>query len=217
MPNNIKKYKMRNSKNIIALIALIICFSCKAQSPVIPIYEREEILPPVNSYEKDIDNDFNKFIGTWKWENGATSIMFEFDKLVMYYDSREERYMDRLIGEIKYIENGTEIMDTRPINTNTTDIYETSTITDLTITTLNRGFPPCNECPSGTRFIRASYHDPLVPVFGTLIMAHFTDSNGVEKIRMRIVASFVDPDAENHNTQPLELTIPEGIYTFTKQ
>ena len=48
-------------KNIIISL-LLVCFSCKAQQPVIPLDDNTADVIN-NAYYKDLNNDLNKFVG----------------------------------------------------------------------------------------------------------------------------------------------------------
>ncbi|SDZ79865.1 hypothetical protein SAMN04487990_102119 [Bizionia paragorgiae] len=73
---NNKTIKMRN----IILIALLgITFACKAQNPIISIHDKNaEII--TDSYLKDINYDLDKFVGTWLYTNGNTSLISSLNK-----------------------------------------------------------------------------------------------------------------------------------------
>ena len=97
-------------KNIILILTLILTLSCKAQSNVVG-YNSSNI--PENAYCKDLNNDLNKFTGTWKFVNGNTEltiIIVKNEKVYHKYFSKY--YIDELAGNYKYIENGIEIVNT---------------------------------------------------------------------------------------------------------
>ena len=199
------------------LIAIITTLSCKAQN-IVPIYEGPEDLPPLPRYYKDVDNDFNAYEGEWKWEDGNNSLTIVFEKKVMIEESNGNVFQDFLIGTYIYIENGNELINSFPLQTNPQNIRD-NYISGWNITTFYKAyFPPCPECDGSERYIKLNITDPNRPgLWARLCMVHFTD-NGVEKIRMRIWNTDRDPSIIPPGyTGPTEITIPEGVYTFIKQ
>lgn len=217
---NLNNKNMKNT--IIIIISLLTFFSCKAQI-IKPIYDVEDLPEYDTTYYKDVDNDYNNFIGTWRWQDGNTSLTFIFHKVEYVEHIGLGDFFDHLIGEYIYIENGVEIINTlpSPILTNpdgTPNIAKPdpldNNINSYDIRTSHGYIPPCEECAPNTRFVIAHLNDPLRPkVEGRISMGHFTE-NGVEKIKANIGVSFIDRYVTY--TGPTTLTIPDGIYTFTK-
>ncbi|MBE9490118.1 MAG: hypothetical protein IMY67_07495 [Bacteroidetes bacterium] len=208
-------------KHILLILAISFTLGCKAQN-IYPIYEGPED-PPNNPYYKDVDNDFNPFIGEWKWEEGNNSLILQFQKVEMYhkqypnYNNSEtiHEYFDYLIGEYKYIENSNVLVNTLPVNFSGNPTT-TNAISGWNITTVDRGFPPCDECTPNTRFIFLSFGELENPQLqGMIRMAHFIE-NGVEKIRARITNTYISNLTADY-TGPDAIKVPEGIYTFIKQ
>jgi hypothetical protein len=204
-------------KNIITIIIIIFSvIQVDAQEPIRPMYNSPIELTS-GSYSKDLDNDLNPFIGEWKWEEGNNSLTIQFQKIEMYHNNSNQYfndYEDELVGDYKYIENGVEVINTLPLNF-TGDKYDNQ-IRGAIITTLNRGFPPCDECAPNTRFILLYFKEPENPQLqGKIRMAHFVES-GIEKIRMRITLTFITNLTAEYSG-PEEFKVPEGIYTFIKQ
>ncbi len=85
-------------KNTFAiLISLLTFLSCKAQ--IAPIYNIEEVTLYDNMYYKDVDNDYNNFVGTWRWQDGNTTLTFVFNKVEHVEHVGLGDYFDHLIGE----------------------------------------------------------------------------------------------------------------------
>ena len=87
-------------KKIVSIIVLILLVSlsinCKSQVP--------------QNGNNIVNNDINKFIGTWNWSSGNNSLQLKFKKeniknQYLSFDYRE----DMLIGFHKYINNGNTI------------------------------------------------------------------------------------------------------------
>ena len=207
-------------KAILKLILILIFFNCKAQV-ITPLYNDgttpyDGIQP--SRYYKDVDNDFNPYVGTWKWQDGNNSLTIIFNKITNHF-SGGQSYNDLLVGEYQYVENGNMLVNSYPslmFNNsdgipniiNTTDPW-VNNIVSISIKTENRGFPPCPECAPNTRFIILGISDPTRPnVNGGIKMARFIE-NGIEKIRMRIYTTYYEGD--------VLLTIPKNsIWTLTK-
>lgn len=203
--------KFKKMKQIFLILLFTVTLNCKSQTIVALYNGTDDIVN--NPYYKDVDNDFNPFIGEWKWENGTDSWTIQLQKMTMV--PRGNSFYDEIFGEYKYIENGQVLVNTLPLVANTSDLT-THNIWGGVITTLNRGFPPCSECQPDTRFIILYLKDSTRPgLHGEIIMAHFTEG-GIEKIRMRVLNTF-NENATADYTGPNELTIPEGVYTFVKQ
>ncbi|AIL46990.1 DUF6705 family protein [Elizabethkingia anophelis] len=72
---------------------------------------------PAGSYIKDIDGDFDKFTGTWVWNNGGQNVTFKIQKVTRYLDPEFNNYSDFVIGDYSYTNNRIIIVNT--INTTT--------------------------------------------------------------------------------------------------
>jgi len=207
----------------ITYIILLLVLSCKAQN-IVPIYNVNGVeLPEDEAYLKDVDNDYNPYVGTWKWESGNNSLTIIFNKVEQYTSSVGD-YSDLLVGEYQYIENSVELVNTFPLIepigipniVNQEDAMRNNNIVSYSITTNDIGFPPCPECAPNTRFIILSIKEPTKPgLWGGIVMARFVES-GVEKIRAKITMRFNENASINYSG-PEIITIPVGVYTFIKQ
>lgn len=209
-------------KNIIIItISFFALFSCKAQ--ITPIYLVDDEIYYNNTYYKDVDNDFNAYVGTWKWEDGNTSLEIIFNKII-HYDIGNGDYSDLLVGEYKYIEDGVEKVNSFPplmqnIPGETPNIVanqsEINNIESFDIRTDKGYFPPCIECLPNTRFILLDISDPTRPkVDGMISMARYIEG-GIEKIRAKIRTTFVLNEDGNYSG-PTTISIPYGVITLTK-
>ena len=58
-------------KNLIFIPLLMLSIlSCKAQNIIVPIGSGQNLELNSDYYKKDVNNEFGKFTGTWKYENG---------------------------------------------------------------------------------------------------------------------------------------------------
>ncbi|MBE9490119.1 MAG: hypothetical protein IMY67_07500 [Bacteroidetes bacterium] len=203
-------------KHVIKILAISFTLGCKAQSPIIPMYNSPVEETP-ECYVKDMDNDFNPFVREWKWEEGNSSLTLQFQKIEMYHDTSNQYfnfYSDYLIGEYKYIENSNVLVNTLPVNF-AGNPYDNN-ITGAIISTSGKREPPCDECAANTRFIWTAFGEPQSPqLTGRIVMAHFIEK-GIEKIRARIYNTGIVNLTADY-TGPEALKVPEGIYTFIKQ
>ena len=63
-------------------------------------------------YIKDFNNDLDKYVGIWKWEEGNSSFTIKFEKIEMLsFQPYFNYYADIIIGRYKYVENGITIAD----------------------------------------------------------------------------------------------------------
>ncbi|WP_369998504.1 DUF6705 family protein [Winogradskyella sp.] len=99
-------------KKHILILSILMTLSCKAQSVIVPIGSGEDFEKTPNYYKKDVNNEFDKFEGTWKYQNGNNEVTFKLKKEEHYQTSSESNYMDLLVGEYQYKEDGTEIVNT---------------------------------------------------------------------------------------------------------
>lgn len=202
-------------KNL-AIILTIFSLSCKSQN-IVPIYNAP-IDTPNGTYYKDIDNNFDPYIGEWLWESNGNSLNIQFLKKEMIPDGND--FEDFLIGGYSFVQNNSETVNTFPLNENPDSLFENSLI-GSSITTQAKGYwPPCPECPDNVRYITLSFNDPTRPgLYGKACMIYFVDANGSEKIRIRIWNRFNENLITiNDYNGPMEISIPENsIYTLTKQ
>jgi hypothetical protein len=164
-----------------------------------------------------MDNNFNPYEGTWKWQNGNNSLTIQLKKITKYYEDRNiynTFYSDYLIGEYTLVKNGVTVINSMPLNYSGEP--SSHAISGGVITTMNMQNLPCQECnPLGRRQILVSIVELEHPALhGELRMEYFVQ-NGVQKIKARIFTTdIVGVDASY--TGPEDLA-SEGFYTLVKQ
>jgi hypothetical protein len=207
--------------NILILILFSNYFGL-AQNPVIPI-ENDYTDTVANAYYKDFNQVYNSFEGTWLYQNGNTSLTIKLIKkesmLVSNYISC---YSDFLIGEVKYVKNGIERLNTlnnlaiNHIDYSNYNLYSVGIIE-------NDRFPSCNTCPPDTKRVSLMVDEPTNDDFGiSAIMALEKGiQNSLEVIKMKFI---LKEEAKNMNKNNLDLpsvfrnfTIPYGEYILVKQ
>lgn len=111
-------------KHILTIITILFALNCKAQNPIISTVEFDEnddIDLVDGCYLKDVENKFNPFLGTWKWESGNSVLEIVFEKIEMVFDG--DYYEDMLIGKYKFVDsNGVEKHNSLNINLNNQNI-----------------------------------------------------------------------------------------------
>ena len=102
---------------ILIIVTIFTVLSCRAQSPIVG-YQTYRV--PDNAYCKDLNNDLDKFTGTWKYINGTTELTVVIVKNEQVFN--DDYYTDELAANYKYVENGVEIINTlsNDYNTNAT-------------------------------------------------------------------------------------------------
>ena len=102
-------------KTIIILVMTLSVFACKAQT-IYGFGTAPEDMEPDNIYIKDINNDHDLIVGTWKWEDGDNSFEITLQEFEMYnYPSDSDNYFDAIFGKYKYIEDGNVVSETSTI------------------------------------------------------------------------------------------------------
>lgn len=108
-------YKNLLGMKLLKITILLFVISCKAQSPEIPLLDITTNYV-AGAWYKDIDNEFLKFTGTWKYEDTTTNTSFTItlQKKTAFYSVVDNYYEDIIIGEYKFIQNGVEVVNTLP-------------------------------------------------------------------------------------------------------
>jgi len=210
-------------KKIILIAFAILTIHCNAQTPVLNIHTAD--FPKIeNAYYKDIEGFYNQFVGTWVYTDNNKTIRFRFIKKEMfYYQSKVSScYEDILIGEMQYIENGVEkINSLLNSNANHTSIFNYNLISIGKI--IGYRYPPlCQDCPQNVERLSMKYDEPTNNDEG--LEAYFVmrrvDENGVEKIKIQYLLkngpSGLQSDFQTPSTTT-DFTIPYGDYTLTKE
>jgi hypothetical protein len=189
-------------------------FTCKAQ--IVPLYTDADVYYHVDNsgyYYKDVDNDFNKFEGTWKWESGNNLLAFSLKKLVNINDGHGYTY-DILIGEYHYIENGIEKVNTLANINNSNIIPELHLISGYNILSKYNKPVVCNNCAEDERRVEVVIaHPDDSGITGYLILRHVIE-NGIEKIEATLVSGHKLPSGA---TGPEKIDVPLGEYVLIKQ
>ncbi len=148
-------------------ITLITFFSCKAQQPIIPLYNGVDLYETENAYYKDIDGDFTKLVATWEYsnDNEIFKIILKKKSFYLYEEDNDiSFYEDILYGEFKYVDsNGTEVINT---------VNDIDNFNDISQHLIYGGYikdkyskPFCDDCLENERRVEVSVKDPLRSYF----------------------------------------------------
>lgn len=199
-------------KNIVIVILMITALSCKAQS-VIKSLDGDGSCPSndSNCYEKDVNNEFDKFVGAWKYQNGNTSLTFKLKKELHYQTSNNANYEDLLVGEYQYIENGIEKANTlSDFNNIAVSGYQHKIAGGIFLHRLPY-YCADNSLPQEIK-IELFIEDPNDSFIEGIVILRYVIDNGTEKLEVCIHdTSTLAEDPNAH------LLIPNGYYEMIKQ
>ena len=210
--------------SIYSLIFVCTIFNIYPQTPIIDMYGNEKFGGIEGAYYKDINGFNDQYVGTWLYSNGNTKLRIVFIKKSMFYtESRlKNYYTDYLIGEIQYIENDIEKVNTLSnLNNNYSNIRDHSlySLTRIFKTT----YPLCPECGEDERRLLLNFNEPSRSNIWNGISNKFVirTFDGQTKLKVQfvytgngleILNSFDGPPA-NVNS----FSVPYGEYIFVKQ
>lgn len=208
-------------KKIIYLITTFCATTVLAQNPILDIHTAD-FAEIENAYYKDIDGFYNQFIGTWVYTDATKTIRLRFIKKEMfYYQSVKQCYVDYLIGEMQYIENGIEKMNSlMNLNVNHSNIF------DYNLYSFGKAhyttYPRCVECPDTVQRISMRYDEPTnddIGLSAAFIMRR-ADENGIQKIKIQYILTNGAYGVKDDWVTPSTITnfiIPYGDYTLVKE
>ena len=196
----------------VILILIFSFISCKAQS-VVKSLDGDTSCPPYdnNCYEKDVNDEFEKFVGEWIYESGNTSLVLRLKKELYYQISQNSNYEDLLVGEYKYVENGV-------VKANTLSDFDNPSVAGYDHK-ISGGvfvhFLPSNCIDSSESQeikVELFIEDPRDEnIEGRLILRYVVE-NGIEKLQTCIYDYTTLSDDVNDR-----IIIPDGYYVFEKQ
>ncbi|WP_299337955.1 DUF6705 family protein [uncultured Psychroserpens sp.] len=206
-------------KSIIILISFLVALACKAQNSIVSIYDNEDYGND-GVYYKDIDNDYNIFEGTWVYTNGNTSLTIVLEKKEMSHiqNTFSNYYVDAIIGEYKYIENGSELINTLTnLFVNFPD-HHNYNIHGGYIS--KYGDPLCHDCDPNNIKVYGSYKEPDCDIrvaSDNMIFRYFTE-NGIEKLHINFRSGQqLLPGLNEPDPTCTGFKLPFGEYILIKQ
>ncbi|MEY8849929.1 DUF6705 family protein [Psychroserpens sp. XS_ASV72] len=199
------------NRGIIVLYFFLAIYSCKSQIIPLTEYYGED---DNGAYYKDVDNDLDKFVGTWKWEDGNNSLTVTFIKEENMQSTIGNSSYDILAGEYRYEENG-QILANYLIRLNDSSITDPDShyISGNTIL-FNNHKPPCDTCEQGERRLYLNFNDPTLPYLPLACVLRHKTINAIEQIEMDLFlsGSYIQPTG-----LPDDSTVPMGRYTLLKK
>lgn len=199
-------------KHLTTIIAIISILSCKAQSVIIPIGSGEDFQKTPDYYLKDVNNEFDKFVGEWKYQNGTSELTIKLKKEELYQVSDDSNYMDLLVGEYQYIENGIEKVNTLADFDNQNISGYNHNISGRVFTHILPNFCIDNSQSQEIK-IELSITSPLDSFISGYIILRYVNDNGSEKLE----ACIYDHTTMGDNNENERIDIPDGYYEFNKQ
>lgn len=189
----------------------MLTFACKAQSPIIDIDDRQTELID-GAYLKDVYNELDKFVGTWLYTNGSTSLKVVFQKKTQVFN--DNWYEDLLVGEYKYVENGVEKINTLSNLNNLQDVYDHNLTGCLII--YKKGFPGCSNCEIGEKRVKIDFSDPSLNLehLPEMYMGLRFLNELVPKMQIDFAGKGTSVLPEGANGEP---SLPFGRYVLVKQ
>lgn len=207
-------------------VTILLTFFCKitfAQTPILPLYDSIKDAP--NAYYKDLQNDLNRFVGEWKYEQGSNQLIVKILKKEMKLNNYSEfsYYVDVLVAEYRYIENGVEKINTlQNINTNHNDYYDYNITANIIIKPVLNNPDVCRNCGPNDVMVDGTFNEPnrQIDFLDPRIIFRHKVENGVEKIFFTLYANgnvYVNENEGAAQNQFFSYTIPFGRYELIKQ
>lgn len=198
-------------KNILLnTIAIVLFFSCKAQNPIVAI-DAPRTSTVDGAYFKDLNNELNKFVGTWIFSDGTNQFTLELKKVEMVFDGTD--YIDKLVGEYKFVSNGVELVNTlQNINNPNTAKHNVKSRRIIG----KDDFIKCEDCAINERRIKFTFYDPeRMYLSNALILRYLLNETNPEKLTATIYSAggVVLPTEDSPETP----RVPIGFYTMEKQ
>lgn len=203
-------------KKIIIITLLIFVSKSKAQT-IIPLYQSDKNVE--GAYYKDINNDLNNFVGTWKYTNGTTSLTIVLQKKEMQYynDGYINYYHDVIIGGYRYVENGLEKINTLSqlqlnlMNAGSYYLYGDGL--------LGQNSSGCPDCGPNERKLLVGFVDPDRDIFGmeSLMTFRRADQGNVQRLRLIFYLISGGIEEPGQVSQFPSYTVPFGEYIMIKE
>jgi len=209
-------FKLITMKNILIVLTIAPFWSCKGQT-ILPLSNSD--MDVEGAYYKDVNNDLDNFIGTWKYATGTTSLTITLQKKIMqnFDDGHIQYFEDIIIGGYKYIDNGIEKINTLPqLATTLSDNYSYHIVGNV-IAEYDSSY--CIGCSSGDKAILLQFSDPDREILGMEpeIIIRRVDEGGIQKVKLifRTISGPIVRDGQL--LLYTSYTIPFGEYLLVKQ
>ena len=200
---------MKNT--IYILLFAITILSCRAQSPIVGLETLEHTISN-GSYVKDLNNELDKFTGTWIFNNNDSTFIISLQKIEMNFNG--DYYEDFLVGEYTYILNGFTLINTIPLLNSSPNDYDNRNIGGrYFISGQEYG---CEDCGDNEKRIDLYFNDPdRAYLSSSIILRYLVDETNQKKISATIIAT--DGVILPYDGAPEEPRVPYGTYLMEKQ
>ncbi len=142
-----------------------------------------------NYYFKDTNNDYDQFVGTWTWSSGNSSFTIVLEKELKYQAFAGKNYIDALIGEYQYVENGVELINTLALmDFSQVSGYQHNISGDIILGKHNR--PKCESCSLEERRVFLYISHPQASSWMEELILRHVVVNGVEQLQARFIGHF---------------------------
>ncbi len=168
---------------------------------------------PAGSYFKDYDNEMDKFVGTWQYAIGNESLTIVLQKKTMV--PYKELFEDLLVGEYKYILNGSTVVNTiHLLNNSSIPVVEHNILGRRIFP--NNAQPICTDCSSSDRRFKLYFFDSERDYLRSVRMTlqYITNSSPSQ---MKVTIAPEDGCILPYDDAPIETRVPYGEYLMTKQ
>ncbi|MGV7105575.1 DUF6705 family protein [Flavobacterium sp. U410] len=198
-------------KIFFTILTIFTIISCKAQTVALNTYYEDV---NIGAYFKDLDNEMDKYVGTWQYTHGTDTLTIVLQKNIHVFDG--EYYEDLLVGEYRFVNNNQEIVNTLPRFSDFSILGRKHLISGRR-QIANNIYLVCNDCNSNEKRFMLNFHDPERNYLSlSLVLRYLPQSFGTPE---RMTATFIDNDSvmlpdENSPTVP---RVPYGEYLMVKQ
>lgn len=200
------------------IINILMGVTLYGQSPIYPVFQNSTLRNVQGAWYKDINGDYNSYIGIWKYENNGVVFTLKLEKMLQYFDPEYLTYEDFVVGEYRYVVNNVEKINTLSnFNLGLTNPYRYNLFGSAINTAEN--FPECSSCQPFEKRLLMMFNDPSLTniegLSGQLIIRRLVNSTPPKiEVWLKQEGNIY---YEAGSPQPVDaFTIPWGTYVLTK-
>jgi hypothetical protein len=169
-------------KNLVNILMILFCTLCIAQSPILPLYDSSKTV--AGAYYKDLQNDMNRFVGEWKYEQGNNLLIVKIQKKETQFINygNISFYGDFIVAEYRYVENGIEKINTLPnLLINHSTPFKYNIVANIIIKPVPNNPSVCPNCVPNDVMVQGPFRDPERDIFGfePIVVLRHKIENGV--------------------------------------
>jgi hypothetical protein len=208
-------------KNQVNILMILFCTLCVAQTPELPLYDSSVTVQ--GAYYKDLQDDFQRFIGEWKYEQGLDTLIVKIIKKEMQFINygNVSFYGDFIVAEYRYVENGIEKINTLPnLLINHSTPFKYNIVANIIIKPVPNNSAVCPNCGPNDVMVEGPFSDPERDIFGfePIVVLRHKIENGVEKIFLTMsIFGFKLPSPYGTVSPYDTYNLPVGLYELIKQ